>query len=254
MFTRQYNYEKDYEDAYHWRLVPWKISDGGFEYFEYANFIIHLISKISPRTILDIGCGDGRITDMIAQSIKGAEVLGIDISHNAIKWAKKYSKYAKFECVSLEEMSRKGITFELVTMIEVLEHLESEQARQWIENILPKLTMKCGRIIITVPTINFPMIHEGHKRHFSRESMNELFKNTLFSITNYYWMYDMQGCWRFGRGNFIRQLVRLIDNKYWNIRPLTKVLADIHRRRYRFSSEERAGRMVVQLERSSTAL
>jgi 2-polyprenyl-3-methyl-5-hydroxy-6-metoxy-1,4-benzoquinol methylase len=48
--------------------------------------IIHVLIDFTDRDVLDVGCGDGRVTWRIAQGTRS--VLGIDPSNEAIEAAK----------------------------------------------------------------------------------------------------------------------------------------------------------------------
>ncbi len=51
-----------------------------------------LISKLSlggNEVVLDVGCGDGKISAQLAQVVKDGEVLGIDLSNDMIRRASK---------------------------------------------------------------------------------------------------------------------------------------------------------------------
>ncbi len=46
--------------------------------------------KTSPKSILDVGCGGGLFTQRLAKSYPQATVTGIDLSHEAIDFAKRH--------------------------------------------------------------------------------------------------------------------------------------------------------------------
>ena len=49
-----------------------------------------IADMVKPRSrVLDIGCGDGKITADVSRFVKEGEVLGIDPSLAMIEWAKK---------------------------------------------------------------------------------------------------------------------------------------------------------------------
>jgi len=53
----------------------------------WANELIEKIGLVGNESILDIGCGDGKITDALSHLTSG-EVVGIDFSHEMIAYAK----------------------------------------------------------------------------------------------------------------------------------------------------------------------
>ena len=64
------------------------------QYTQHASFVaelgspvVSLLKPIPDESILDLGCGDGVLTEKIAQV--GADVLGIDSSHSMVDAARK---------------------------------------------------------------------------------------------------------------------------------------------------------------------
>lgn len=53
--------------------------------------LVDTINKLSPKTIVDLGCGEGYYTDAV-QTGTGAQTYGIDISKAAVKYAAKRNK------------------------------------------------------------------------------------------------------------------------------------------------------------------
>lgn len=62
--------------------------------------------------ILDVGCGDGRITAEIAQRAKLGKVLGIDASHEMIKFALKSFPNENFPNLSFLQITAEEIEFQ----------------------------------------------------------------------------------------------------------------------------------------------
>lgn len=96
-----------------------------------------LISKLSLKgteKILDIGCGDGKVTAEIARLVKNGHVVGIDNSSQMIKLAKK--RYPNSSCPNLifEEMDASNLLF-----TESFDVIFSNAALHWIKNHKPLL-------------------------------------------------------------------------------------------------------------------
>lgn len=73
-----------------------------------------LIGKLQLRGnehVLDIGCGDGKITAEIAQHLPSGEVVGIDTSPEMIRFASDHFSHDRFPNLSFVEMSAQEITF-----------------------------------------------------------------------------------------------------------------------------------------------
>jgi len=92
---------KKLEEAYQEKNVVWTESEPPRE-------LVRLIEdkKINPCKVLDIGCGEGYNSIYLAS--RGFDVLGIDISKKAIKYAKENAKKFKVK-VQFKEMNIKDI-------------------------------------------------------------------------------------------------------------------------------------------------
>lgn len=76
--------------------------------------ILSMMPKVKDKKILDLGCGDGRIDEVLVKS--GAkQVYGIDISNNMIKLAKERNlDNCDFELLPMEEISKIDDKFDIV--------------------------------------------------------------------------------------------------------------------------------------------
>lgn len=59
--------------------------------YRWATAFIQKLQLQGHEKILDIGCGDGRISAMIAQSVSNGEVVGVDSSESMLQAARKLS-------------------------------------------------------------------------------------------------------------------------------------------------------------------
>ena len=110
---------------------------------------------------IDVGCGNGALTIKFCKFFNKS--LGIDLSEDGIKFAKKYeNEKIKFKNESLENLIKNEEKFDFVTAIEVIEH--QYDPMDFIIK-LSKITNKNGYIIISTP-------YHGY------------FKNLLISLLN----------------------------------------------------------------------
>ncbi len=90
------------------------------------NWIDGLVS-LSGKTVLDVGCGGGILSDSMAR--KGAQVTGIDLSVKALRVAQLHALEAGTRNVTYREVSAEVIAleqpgnFDVVTCMEMLEHV-----------------------------------------------------------------------------------------------------------------------------------
>jgi 2-polyprenyl-3-methyl-5-hydroxy-6-metoxy-1,4-benzoquinol methylase len=111
-------------------------------------------NEVSGKTILDCGCGEGFIS--LELSSRGANVLGIDLSSNKIRMAKKLEKRTNapnvaFIIADAENLPFKEGAFDLVVLSEVIEHLPKPNV---CLNGLDFILAENGKVYVTVPKNN----------------------------------------------------------------------------------------------------
>ena len=85
----------------------------------------HLAGDVRGKRVLDVGCGMGENTAMLARF--GARVTGLDISHASIEVSRKRCELdgvsADFLCAPLEEVGNFGGQYDIVWCDAILHHL-----------------------------------------------------------------------------------------------------------------------------------
>ena len=88
---------------------------------------INRLCPLPGRTVLDVGCGGGILSDSMARH--GAQVTGIDLSTKALKVAQLHALEVQTPNVQYREISAEEIAaqqpaaFDVVTCMEMLEHV-----------------------------------------------------------------------------------------------------------------------------------
>lgn len=157
--------------------------------------ILKKINKFMPehtKHILNIGCGTGSIDFHLAK--KGYSVTGIDISAKAINSCRKSAEYFKLEnnttfIESTLEKFKPSIKFNLILMIEVIEHIKNDQEQLCR---MSKFIDKNGVLILSTPSINAPLFklgfldnfdnRVGHIRRYRLTEMQEMLRKCNFKI------------------------------------------------------------------------
>ena len=79
--------------------------------------------------IADVGCGGGLVTEPLCRL--GAEVTGMDAGAENIKIAKDHARqqglHINYEATSVEDLAATGKTFDVVTALEIVEHVADPQ-------------------------------------------------------------------------------------------------------------------------------
>ncbi len=82
-----------------------------------------LMANLSPKRIVDVGCGLGQFLDSLAQNFDVDEAIGIDVSSTMLGHARTAFPHRMFIHGDVHQL--KNIAkLDLVTFIDVLEHLE----------------------------------------------------------------------------------------------------------------------------------
>lgn len=149
---------------------------------------------------LDIGCGNGTIS--IFMGSVGADVLGIDISENAIVACKqgarqfKLSEKVKFENKKLEDLKGKA-TYDFIILSEVLEHLPGDEK---VLRRIKELLKKDATLMVTVPSkkslghrIKMRVYKKdkfdervGHLRRYEKDQLEKLMKKSGYRNIEFY--------------------------------------------------------------------
>lgn len=86
---------------------------------------------LSGKTVLDIGCGGGILSEAMAGL--GAQVTGLDLAHDSLEVARAHAKISQLEIDYVEESvedfaQRFAGKFEVITCMEMLEHVPNPQS------------------------------------------------------------------------------------------------------------------------------
>ena len=73
---------------------------------EWGNRLISELDFDEDETILDLGCGDGVLTNQLSSLVPNGKVIGIDASHGMIETAKKHrANNLRFICMDINSLS-----------------------------------------------------------------------------------------------------------------------------------------------------
>lgn len=88
-------------------------------------YVEKLLSLLQPGSeILDLGCGTGRITQLLAQ--KDNHVIGVDLSKEMIRIAREHFPGMQFLCEDIRTVHFEKSTFDAVSFSYALFHLEPQ--------------------------------------------------------------------------------------------------------------------------------
>jgi 2-polyprenyl-3-methyl-5-hydroxy-6-metoxy-1,4-benzoquinol methylase len=79
----------------------------------------------APRSILDVGCGEGVLTAQWAERLNGGRIVGIDLDDPKLRaeWEKRRRANLEYRAEEATKLSFADGEFDMATAIEVLEHV-----------------------------------------------------------------------------------------------------------------------------------
>jgi SAM-dependent methyltransferase len=89
-----------------------------------------LFAEAAPESVLDVGCGEGVLTEQWAQRLGDGRVVGTDLDDPKLtaEWATRRRPNLQFEAMPVESLSFADDAFDLVAATEVLEHVDHPEA------------------------------------------------------------------------------------------------------------------------------
>jgi SAM-dependent methyltransferase len=136
--------------------------------------------KLSPSAeVLDVGCGTGAF---LASFPKYVAAIGIDTSETALELCRKKGITNVYKG-SLDSFPLPGRTFDLITLLDVIEHIDDDIGALHKTRQLLKSN---GHILVTVPAFQFLWSKHDeinhHKRRYTSRQLRSCLEAAGFSI------------------------------------------------------------------------
>lgn len=192
----------------------------------YVGRVVEIIKSLNAKTVLEVGCGDGWASGKMADAC--LDVVGIDWSAKAIGYASILVPNARFHIADVRDksfLSRFPGGFDAAALIEVLEHIPPKDCVPALRAITAVL--KPGALfVLTTPSINFPNNSPLHYRHFTPDILQKLVAEAggldVVEIEGYGDVVAERAFYRRSR---------LLDNRYFQVKPLRRLLVrNFHQR------------------------
>ena len=169
---------KIYNNRYESHTDSYNYSGGIRWAFSLIKDIIKYCDKASVKNILDVGCGNGVKSVLLANYFSNAKLLGIDFTDEGIKKANaNYSKVSNIHFDKADIFEMQTEKYDMVSCLEVLEHIEDWQS------ILKKICdISSKYVLISVPTGRMRDYEKyvGHLRNFKKGEIENFMENNGF--------------------------------------------------------------------------
>lgn len=224
--------------AVRFRTLRW-----GFEYLCYLSHICEIVYSLTPSSVLEVGCGDGRVIGMLDRGIDRR--VGVDLSKQAIRFAKAFHQDVEFLSLDARELKE---TFDVVLAIEVLEHIPDDQINTFLKS-LEKRTNSDGYVVLSVPTTIVPL-NKKHYRHYDLSLLQKQLEEARvhLDIVNVEYVYK--------KSRLIKQYLKFTQNHLWfiELRVLNRLMWNYVWKRLRKTDEKRGQHLVVVLRKTNTSV
>jgi SAM-dependent methyltransferase len=128
-----------------------------------------LLAQRRPKTALDIGCGIGVTTAWIARTVP--RVTGVDIAPRQIEIAAALFERPEFHVCELPRDVPPGGPFDLVTLLDVMEHFERDLRADVIRRIGDVIT-EDAVIAVNIPSRLYALEVDADDRQIIDESVD----------------------------------------------------------------------------------
>jgi 2-polyprenyl-3-methyl-5-hydroxy-6-metoxy-1,4-benzoquinol methylase len=148
--------------------------------------LMEMIISLNPKSVLDIGSGFGKFGVLCREYLElwdgrqkyefNRRIDGVEVFQQYISPLHRYVYDNIYNENILDIVQKLKIRYDLVLLIDVLEHFEKDQGKELVKTLLKKN----GGIIISTPKKPSPQedafgnIYETHRSVWSKEELREL--------------------------------------------------------------------------------
>ena len=139
--------------------------------------VTEVLKASGTKRVLDLGCGEGKLLQRLLAEKQFEEIVGMDVSHRALKIAQKRLHYdqlpdkqkerLRFFQGSLGYRDKRLAGYDAAVIIEVIEHLEASRLAAF-ERVVFEFA-RPQTIVLTTPNreynVKFEHLQAGHFRH-----------------------------------------------------------------------------------------
>lgn len=139
--------------------------------------VLAVLKNSGARRVLDLGCGEGRLLQLLLAERAFTEIVGMDVSHRALEMASERLHLEHLPALQRDRLQllhgaltyrdRRLAGYDAAAVVEVIEHLDAARLRAF-ERVLFEFA-RPGLVVITTPNaeynVKFESLPAGHLRH-----------------------------------------------------------------------------------------
>jgi SAM-dependent methyltransferase len=144
-----------------------------------------LWTKASPSSILDVGCGEGVLTEQWADKLGSGRIVGIDLDDPKLKaeWQTRQRANLEYKVEDATHLSFADNEFDMASAIEVLEHVPDPErtvaemarvAERWLLVSVPREPLWRGLNMARGAYLKDLGNTPGHVNHWSKRSFVQM--------------------------------------------------------------------------------
>lgn len=138
--------------------------------------VAELVASLHPQTVVDLGCGSGKLIRRLLRQTKIPKIMGMDVSSHALEIAHEHLERippfqrsrAEIFLGSLVYRDSRIHGHDVATLVEVIEHLDADRLDALEEVVFAAAAPR--HVIVTTPNREYNVLFEGMKPGTLRHS------------------------------------------------------------------------------------
>lgn len=105
-----------------------------------------IVTDLRPRTLLDAGCGEGFVDEILLTAMPDLQITGFDVLEDSVKLARLRNPRSTFSTGDIYNIDHPDNSFDMVVAFEVLEHLHRPE-----KGLAEMVRVASDYVVLSVP-------------------------------------------------------------------------------------------------------